>query len=184
VGLEGIRLALEEFIEEHPGLGISREAIPSTNDVPFERFEGETVSLWKGDYFDLSGEATTTTTTAIGSFEAIYDRASIVAIEPELREDYVKILDNLLVPGGRILLVALERVVTPENASAGKRGPPYSIPEATLRGLFANLGACGSYNVEILQQTDQLVEKPEDRERYPDLEQLLETVYLIQKGSA
>jgi thiopurine S-methyltransferase len=180
VGLEGIRLALEEFIEEHPGLGISREAIPSTNDVPFERFEGDTVSLWKGDYFDLSGE--TTTTTAIGRFEAIYDRASIVAIEPELREDYVEILDGLLVPGGRILLVALERVVTPENASAGKRGPPYSIPEATLRGLFASLGA--SYNVAILKQTDQLVEKPEDRERYPDLEQLLETVYLIQKDSA
>lgn len=235
VGLEGIRVALEEFIEEHPNLNISREAIPRTKDIPFERFVGSggdddsnngMVSLWKGDYFDLAAAAakeqetqslsststsTSSSSSIIGTFGAIYDRASIVAIEPDRREDYVRILDQLLEPGGRILMVALERVVENANANendvananaaaATKKGPPYSVPESTIRKLFGRLGKHNehnnnintntttghkdfdySYKVELLQETDQLVVNPRDRERYPDLDRLLETVYLIRK---
>ena len=185
VGLEGIRVALEEFIEEQPDLKISKNAITGTKDIPFERFVGDTVSLWKGDYFDLAEPSEQLQSSIIGSFEAIYDRASIVAIEPELRGKYVKILDSLLKVGGRILMVGLTRVASPEKAFAAKKGPPYSIPEETIRKLFADVAGDTnndySYHVEILQETDQLVEKPEDRERYADLEKLLETVYLIRK---
>jgi thiopurine S-methyltransferase len=215
VGLEGIRVALEEFIEEHPYLNISRDAIPRSNAIPFERFvssDNGVVSLWKGDYFDLaaaneqetqtqpsssSSSSSSSTTSIIGTFGAIYDRASIVAIEPDRREDYVRILDQLLEPGGRILMLALERVVENTNANAAaatKKGPPYSVPESTIRELFGNLGKHNennnnnnnnnfgySYTVELLQETDQLVENPKDRERYPDLDRLLETVYLIRK---
>mmetsp|Transcript_4305 Transcript_4305/g.8964 ORF Transcript_4305/g.8964 Transcript_4305/m.8964 type:complete len:300 (-) Transcript_4305:1487-2386(-) len=183
VGLEGIRVALEEFIDEHPDLKISKDGIPGTSEVPFERFVGDSVSLWKGDYFDLL-EPSEKLQTSIGTFEAIYDRASIVAIEPEMREKYVRTLDSLLKVGGTILLVALERVATPEKAFATKIGPPFSIPEDTIRALFADVVGDSdeySYHVEILQQTDQLVEKPEDRERFADLDKLLETVYLIRK---
>lgn len=183
VGLEGIRIALEEFIDEHPDLKISKEAVEGTSEVPFERFMGDSVSLWKGDYFDLL-EPSDELKSSIGTFEAIYDRASIVAIEPEMREKYVRILDSLLMVGGKILLVALERVASPEKEFATKIGPPFSIPEDTIRTLFANVVGDSdeySYHVEILQQTDQLVEKPEDRQRYADLEKLLETVYLIRK---
>ena len=161
VGLEGIRVALEEFIDEHPDLKISKDGISGTSEVPFERFVGDSVSLWKGDYFDLL-EPSEKLQTSIGTFEAIYDRASIVAIEPEMRE----------------------RVATPEKAFATKIGPPFSIPEDTIRALFADVVGDSdeySYHVEILQQTDQLVEKPEDRERFADLDKLLETVYLIRK---
>ena len=182
VGLEGIRVALEEFIEEQPDLGISREAILGNEDVPFDRFLGETVSLWKGDYFDLDGSPPRLAT-AIGKFEAIYDRASIVAIEPDLRERYIRIIDSLLQPNGRILLVALERVASAGNEFAAKKGPPYSIPESTVRELFGGLAGNGGgrYTINVLSQTDQLVEKPEDRARYPELDKLLETVYLIRK---
>ena len=194
VGLEGIRVALEEFIEEQPELGISREPIPGTDGggggVPFERFVGPTVALWKGDYFDLGGSPSPppAVAEALGTFGAVYDRASMVAIEPDLRERYVRILDGLLDPGGRILLVALERVASAGKEFAARKGPPYSVPEATVRELFGGPGGGGGggggggrYTIEILSQTDQLVEKPEDKERYPELEKLLETVYLIRK---
>ncbi len=177
LGLEGIRIALEQFIEEQPNLNIAKEAIPATEQVPFERFIGENVSLWKGDYFDLSKFET-----SIGTFDAVYDRASIVAIEPEMRQPYVQILDNLLQTGGKILMVALERVASPENPEAAKKGPPHSIPEATIRNLFSSLETESySYAVEVLQVTDQLEVNPQDRERYKGLDQLLETVYLIRK---
>ena len=177
LGLEGIRIALEEFIDEQPTLNISKEALAATEQVPFDRFVGETVSLWKGDYFDLSKFET-----SIGTFEAIYDRASIVAIEPEMRQQYVQILDSLLQTGGKILMVALERVASPDNLEAAKKGPPYSIPGSTIRELFSSLETeTYSYKVETLQVTDQLEENPQDRERYKRLDKLLETVYLIRK---
>jgi len=223
VGLEGIRVALEEFMDEHPQLGIRKVVVEddaqeqpptsTTGDekstVPtmatstttttspassWERFEGDNVSLWKGDYFDLLGlssktdddddDAAKTTLVKpppfVGTFDAVYDRASIVAIEPGLRTSYVKILDRLLRPGGRILMVALERK-SKSSVEATKKGPPYSIPEETVRSLFADPGNNSSYSVTLLDQTDQLVVNPSDKERYPDLDQLLETVYLIQK---
>jgi thiopurine S-methyltransferase len=185
VGLDGIRVALEEFIEEHPDLKISTDAIPPSDGLPFERFQGSddgNISLWKGDYFDL--ETSEKALDSIGTFRAIYDRASIVAIEPKLRSKYVGILDKLLRPGGRILLVALERVASEENPSAATQGPPFSVPESTVRELFEGLGNDCRYTVDLLQETDQLMEKPEDRERYPDLDRLLETVYLIRKETA
>lgn len=181
VGLEGVRVALEEFIEEHPALKI--EAMQdATADV--ERFEGENITLWKADYFDLDDDGNSNSDLSAflhGSFGAIYDRASIVAIIPSLRRTYVRILDKLLVVGGTILLVGLERKSS-TSPEATRKGPPFSIPESTLRDLFDELKATEyEYRVTVLQETDQLVEHPEDKERYPDLDQLLETVYLIEK---
>ncbi len=74
-----------------------------------------------------------------------------------------------------MLLVTLDRRGTEE---AMKRGPLFSLPEATIRELFEGLEWVES--VTILEQTDQLEIKPEDKEHYPDLDQLLEVVYLIQ----
>ncbi|KAL7524528.1 hypothetical protein ACHAXR_000611, partial [Thalassiosira sp. AJA248-18] len=42
-------------------------------------------------------------------FDTIYDRASIVAIKPSLRKDYVRLMGEQLSPGGKILLVTLDR---------------------------------------------------------------------------
>mmetsp|Transcript_13042 Transcript_13042/g.31833 ORF Transcript_13042/g.31833 Transcript_13042/m.31833 type:complete len:81 (-) Transcript_13042:46-288(-) len=58
-------------------------------------------------------------------------------------------------------------------------GPPYSVPESAVQELFGSRGWCDS--ITMLEQTDQLERKPEDKKRYPDLDQLLETVYLIQR---
>lgn len=175
VGVEGIRLALEEFAEEHPALRVVVEAAGTAamtaDDAggAFERFEGERITLLRGDYFELNAQE------AGGKFGLIYDRASLVAIEPGLRTAYVDVQGELLEPGGRILLVVLERR-GPEEAM--KEGPPYSVPESAVRALYE--GKDWVQSVEWLEQSDQLETKPEDKARYPDLDQLLETVYLIE----
>jgi thiopurine S-methyltransferase len=166
VGVEGIRLALEEFATEHPSLKIKSD---TTIIDGFERFVGDKIILLKGDYFDLDPIKTG------GTFGLIYDRASFVAIDPSLRLAYVEVQGKLLAKGGKILLIALER----KGSEYGmKQGPPFSLTESTVRNLYESQDWVQS--IELLEQTDQLVTNPEDKERYPDLDQLLETVYCIQ----
>jgi thiopurine S-methyltransferase len=166
VGVEGIQTALEDFAKEQPELKVENKGCQDG----FERFEGNKISLLRGDYFDLDSTKTN------GTFGAIYDRASMVAIQPDLRKSYVDVLGKLIAPQGKILLLALDRRSTSEEAR--KKGPPFSIPEETVRELYEGLDWVES--VTLLEQSDQLEKKPEDRERYPDLDQLLELVYMIQ----
>jgi thiopurine S-methyltransferase len=167
VGVEGIKTALEEFVQEQPDLNIEFKGDSHKNG--FEYFLGTDITLLKGNFFQLD------TAKTFGAFDAIYDRASMVAIEPELRKSYVEVMGKLLVKGGNILLVALERISSLEEAT--KKGPPYSIPEATVRQLYESLDWVES--VTVLQQEDKLNNNPKEQERYSDLDQLLETVYLI-----
>lgn len=193
VGLEGIRVALEEFIQEHPNLNIKPIITTNNNDEnnnhrndKLERFVGDNITLLKGDYFDLLEEEIG------GKFDYIYDRGSMVAIEPQLRTLYVKILKSLLKPDGKMILVTLERKVSTSNNNieATKKGPPYSINENNVRELFSCDGDDDDddddnnwieSSITLLEETDQLVMVPEDKQRYPDLDQLLEAVYLIQR---
>ena len=173
VGVEGIRIALEEFLQENPDLKIvdpREEKQSSIDDDGFERFTGQGITLLKGDFFELDS------TKAGGTFDLIFDRGSMVAIEPKMRDSYVEIISNLLGPGGQILLVTLERKGSEE---AMKQGPPFSIPEATVQEMFGKKDWLES--LTMVESSDQLERKPEDKERYPDLDQLLENVYLIKR---
>jgi len=167
VGVEGIRIAIEQFAQEQSQLNVV-ETAPIDG---FEKFDGSKITLLKGDYFRLDATKHTD-----GQFGAIFDRASLVAIEPNLRRDYVQILNNLLQPEGKILLAVLERRGTDE---AMKRGPPYSVSETNVKTLFEESDWVDS--VDLLETTDQLEIRPEDRSRFEGLDQLLEKVYLIKK---
>jgi thiopurine S-methyltransferase len=124
VGVDGVRKALEEFGTENPDLNMKPAA---SQNGKHERLEGTKITLLKGDFFDLDEEATN------GRFEAIVDRASLVAIQPTLREDYVEVMSKLIQPGGKILLVVIERKTGTEG---DKDGPPFSVPEAEVRRLY------------------------------------------------
>lgn len=125
VGVDGIRKALETFREEHPDL----EIVDAESGVHHERMTGQSILLLKGDYFALDEAATG------GRFDAIFDRASMVAIEPSLRAEYVNVIGKLLKPGGKILLVALEKR---SGTDADKEGPPFSLLESDIRSLYEN----------------------------------------------
>ena len=121
VGIDGIQKALDEFIKEQPDLGI--QAGEPTEC--FATMHGDKISLLKGDFFQLS-------TTATGAkFHAVLDRGSLIAIEPTLREAYVKVMgDVVLAPGGKILLV------TVENENTKREGPPFFMTESDVRQLY------------------------------------------------
>lgn len=153
VGIDGIRKALEEYAEEQPDLEI--KAVEESTDS-FERLVGKKTTLLKGDFFGLDADATG------GMFDSIWDRASIVAISPSLREEYVQVMKKLLKPGGTILLLTLERRTGSEEAV--KAGPPFSISEQEIRRLYESQDWVES--VSLLEEIDEFARDPDNSERF------------------
>jgi thiopurine S-methyltransferase len=118
VGVELVEDAVRAFFAEH-GLepSVSREG-------PFTRCVHGNVTLWAGDLFESTPER-------LGTFDAWYDRAALIALPPPLRARYVPHLRTLLEPGAAGLLV------TVEYAQDQRDGPPFSVEEAEVRTLFS-----------------------------------------------
>lgn len=123
VGVEGIEKALVEFAQEHPTLQIKeQQEAPTESSGAFSVFQGNNIMLLKGDFFQLTEQ------NLGGKVDAVFDRGSLVAIQPDMREAYVKVMQSLMARGGKILLVALEH-------QEGK-GPPFAVDEAEVRRLY------------------------------------------------
>merc|ERR1719296_32838 len=103
------------------------------------------IILVEGDFLALGPQEAA----ALVPFEAAFDRGSLVAVNPSVRAQYMKVMSSLIAPGGRILLVTVERDATKD----GKRGPPFEVTEADLRTLCAN-----TFDVTLLERKDVLAE--------------------------
>jgi thiopurine S-methyltransferase len=129
VGVDGVRSAMEAFAKEHPDLDLQPPADTNVGGGSvggFEKWKGQSISLLTGDFFQLD------VATAGGTFDAVWDRASLVAIQPSLREQYVAKTGELISkPNGRILLSTSVR----SNGDT-QAGPPFSIDEAEVRRLY------------------------------------------------
>lgn len=136
VGVDGVYKALDSFRQEHPTLGMADTQLEKSGDRELIS-SCKKVKLICTDFFGLVPSRTE------GKFDVIFDRASLVAINPSLREEYVKILNSLLKDQGKILLVAIKRVSGTEK---DKEGPPFSIPQEEVIRLFAS-----EWNVTCLE---------------------------------
>lgn len=118
VGVELVTSAVEAFFREQ-GLTPERTRVGA-----LERFRVPDLTVFAGDFFALDAE------TAGGPFDACWDRAALVALPEGLRERYVAHARSLLRPGATTLLVTFEH-------DLGSSEPPFSIPDALVRTLFA-----------------------------------------------
>lgn len=117
LGVELSEQALHEFVAEN-GL----PATPLT-DSRFSGYEMDGMSLLSGDFFDLSVEDCV-------SVKAVYDRAALVALPFEMRQQYALHLKTLLALEVPIFLIAME--YDPSLQS----GPPFAVSELEVRQLF------------------------------------------------
>ena len=99
----------------------------------FERFEAGNIAILVGDFFALEQAD-------LGPIDALYDRASIIALPPDLRARYVARLRELVRPGSVGLVIILEY---PQALHAG---PPYSVPESEVRDHYVGL------DVQLLEE--------------------------------
>lgn len=108
-----------------------------------------------GDYRIFQGDILALTPQDVGDIGAIYDRAALVALPPEMQGDYVDVLTRLLAPGGQVFLVNLTYDQMEMN------GPPFSISAATVAQLFSN-----AFDIECREKNDNaLVESQNLKER-------------------
>ncbi len=85
---------------------------------------GGPYEIWCGDYFALPNEVT-------ASVAAIYDRASLIALPPEMRGQYVRKLNTLNRAKAPTLLLTLE------YDQDQVPGPPFSVLRDEVGALFA-----------------------------------------------
>ena len=86
---------------------------------------GGALTLLCGDIFALPGD---------GSFDRVWDRASLVALDPAQRQLYAARITAAMAPRGVMLLQVLHREKGAPLALQG--GPPFSVTEADVKALY------------------------------------------------
>lgn len=152
----GIEISPRAVADFFAGNGLQPEI---TRDARFERHACDGLTLLTGDFFDLRPED-------LEDIGAVYDRASLVALPPAMREDYVRHMAQIKPTAARTLLISMEY---PQQEMDG---PPFAVGEAEVRALYEPLG-----QVECLREVDILADNPQFIKR--GLSRLHEKVYLL-----
>ena len=117
LGVELSQLAVERFFAEH---GLQ----PEIRDSNYGRhYAAGGIELINGDAFALDAAA-------LHDCAAVFDRAALIALPPELRKRYADELYAKLPTDCRGLVITLE------YPQAEREGPPFSVPEEEVRAEF------------------------------------------------
>ena len=136
LGVELSPLAVEQFFDEHELKPEQRKTRYGTH------FEAGGIEIILGDAFGLDADV-------LADCDAVYDRAAVIALPPELRAHYVGELYARLPQGCRGLLITLEY---PQDE---KQGPPFSVTEAEVMERFGR-----DWEIEVLERRDILAQQP------------------------
>ncbi len=117
IGVEASSKALEQFMQS------SDRQFSRTHSHGYTVFTSTDINLWQGNFLNLPQRA-------IGPVNAIYDKASIVALPPEMRKEYSRKLLNLCNDTTEIFLQSFEYEQKEMN------GPPFSVDENEIRSHF------------------------------------------------
>ena len=124
IGVEGVRRAIETFSSESE-IPLLEGTYKNTDIKSFSSEDGRLCILMM-DFFTLDHP------TLNGSFDCVWDRASIVAILPEHRPLYAATMQRLLKKSFRYLMNTVEY---DQNLMMG---PPFSVPKSSIDSVFAS----------------------------------------------
>lgn len=92
----------------------------------FSEYMGNQLNIITGDFFALEGQ-----------YDLILEQTFFCALEPSLRDEYVRKMHSLLKPGGKLVGVLFDRMF--------EGGPPFGGSQEEYKGLFAPL-----FNIQVL----------------------------------
>jgi thiopurine S-methyltransferase len=153
VGVECSSIAVQDFFREQ---GMQYRVRKSDR---FEHYIGDRIEILHGDFFELRQDD-------LGIISDVFDRASLIALPPEMRADYVRKLSTLLPAGTRTLLITLSY---PQQQMDG---PPFSVDDTEVVRLYGD-----SYRIDKLAAKDTLAQEPRFMQR--GLTSLTETAYRL-----
>jgi len=148
VGVELVEAAVRAFFDEHQltptvmrrGDHIQYASEPPGEQVPLGYASEQVPGCAAGAITIFAGDWFTTTPELLGPIDALYDRAALIALPPELRRGYVAHLRSLVSAGSPGLVIALEY---PQEQLDG---PPFAVLESELRAHYTGL------SVELLDE--------------------------------
>ncbi|MGY3258021.1 thiopurine S-methyltransferase [Pseudomonas chlororaphis] len=89
----------------------------------FKVYEYGPIQLWCGDFFALQA-------TDVADCQALYDRAALIALPPQMRERYAAHLQSILPQGCQGLLITLD------YDQALMAGPPFAVLDDEVKALL------------------------------------------------
>ena len=125
----------------------------------FHCYEANNIEIKCGDFFDLSKSD-------LPSVKAVYDRASMVALPPLMRQRYVQHMAKILPSKTQILLITFD------YPPAEMQGPPFAVSPANVEALYREYA-----EIRQLAETDVLPQNP--RFKSKGLTRLHESVFLL-----
>jgi len=153
LGVELSHIAVHAFFEENG-------YIPQHDTLEkFDRYIANCISILSGDFFDLSKDD-------LAGVSVVYDRASLVALPPEMRQRYARHLASILSPGTKTLLITFD------YPQIEMQGPPFSVTTDEVEALYREHA-----DVNLLAQLDVLSINPHFQER--GLSTLRENIFLL-----
>ncbi|TGL58734.1 thiopurine S-methyltransferase [Leptospira sarikeiensis] len=129
VGAELSKIAIEQLFQQLD-MGVKKTVIGG-----IEHYAAENIDIFVGDIFRLSKDI-------VGSVNAIYDRAALVALPEKMRKSYT---DHLI----EISVKAPQLLVCYEYDQNLMEGPPFSISNEEVKRHYEN-----TYNLNPLSSRD------------------------------
>lgn len=152
-GVELYEGAVKAFFTEN-----NLAPVTTTRDADYTQYRFQNILISTGDFFKLPG---------VDAYDFIYDRASLVALPAEMRQDYAKVLRRVLKKKGKYLLIVYD------YDQAKLDGPPFSVNESEIRNLFEK-----DFSIKLLESEAAL----QEGSRLSSLgEGIKQNIYLLEK---
>lgn len=153
VGVELVADAVSAFFAE-------QQIVASAVRVgPYEGLTGGGITLLVGDFFLGDHES-------LGTFDALYDRAALVALDAETRVRYAAHCLSLLEPSAHGLVITFEYDATQLD------GPPFSVTDEEVHTLYPGC------DVKMVRER---IEIPSPRFVDAGIDDTIERVYTLRK---
>jgi len=153
IGVELSEMAAQAFFAEN-----GSTAVLESNDR-FQMWKADGISILCGDFFDLSSSD-------LENVAAVYDRASLIALPPEMRTRYARHLANILPTGTKIMLITFE------YPQSEMQGPPFSVTLGEVESLYREHA-----EIRMISDLDVLAQNPRFQER--GLSQMREKIFML-----
>jgi len=153
LGVEISPLAVRDFFAEN------RLQATRLRQGRFERWESDGLTILCGDFFHLDAAW-------MAGVNAVYDRASLIALPAAMRQSYAQHFISVVPGDAEVLLVTME------YDQAEMAGPPFAVHEPEIDALFGT-----DYGINQLYCEDILEENPRFRQK--GLRALQERVYRL-----
>jgi len=136
VGVEISEIAVQQFFSDNK----LEYSVSKVDDLIL--YEGDGIQIFCGDFFTLK-------VNHLVGVKAVYDRASLIALDKAIRQKYVNHLNDIISIDVRVLLLTLNY---PQHQRVD---PPFAVSKSEVDSLYG-----GSFECQELQNISDIENEP------------------------